>query len=293
MTPSPHRAPGELSTALRVVLAVLMAFFPVVPPATAAIERPVPNVSMTRAITQAQELPAIANYDVRDDESKHAQRVLESYREKAGKERNERIKDKKEKIKAAHERLEREIPGLAVAMSEHTGAPEIVGTARGRQKLTGRSNQPRESVARGFLQRNADLYGLSQREVAQLRKISDYQNPGGNIGWVEFQQEINGLPLFRGNLRFALNPDGEIVRTVGNIVPALEDLPTGAGKSGVNPEVSASDAVIAGAKSIGVALTGLTLKEVSDDETTWLFDRGPFEDDVKVSLNTSRSKRAW
>lgn len=284
MTPFLHRAPGELSAALRVVLAVLMAFFPVVPPATAAVERPQQNISMTRVVSQAQELPAIANYDVRDDESKHAQRVLESYREKAGKERNERIKEKKEKIRAAHARLEREIPGLAVAMSDHTGAPEIVGTGRGRQKLTDRSNQPRESVARGFLQRNADLYGLSQREVAQLRKVSDYQNPGGNIGWVEYQQEINGLPLFRGNLRFALSPDGEIVRTVGNIVPALEDLPAGAGKSGVNPEISASDAVIAGAKSIGVALTGLTLKEVSDDETTWLFDRGPFEDDVKVSL---------
>jgi extracellular elastinolytic metalloproteinase len=211
-----------------------------------------------------------ANYDIRDDATKTD--VIEMYRAKAGDERGNRIKQKKENIHAAANRVKGEVPGLDIAFSEHTGGPEIVGVGRGRQKLTGKSHEPRETVARGFLQRNADLYGLSAREVAQLRKIADYANPSGNLAWVEFKQELNGLPLFRGELRFAVTADGEIVESTGNVVPALDDAPAEQEIS-----VDAAAAVAIAARSIGVDFS-----PVAKDAN--VFDRGPFTRDIKVQL---------
>ena len=219
-----------------------------------------------------------ANYDIRDDKSKSA--VIDRYREKAGKQRNEKIQDKKEKIHGAIERVKKEVPGLAVGLSEHTGGPEIVGVARGKQKLTGKSHEPKEKVARGFLQKNADLYGLSAKEVAQLKKTADYANPSGNVSWVEYQQELNGLPLFRGNIRFAITTDGEIVRSTGNLVPALEDFSEDGNKG---TTTTAEAAVVIAAESIGVPITPLP-KDASSDGTWYLFEPGPFTDDIKVTL---------
>lgn len=194
---------------------------------------------------------ARANYDIRDDAAKAD--VIERYREKAGDQRGEKIRQKKDNIHAAAERVKGEVPGLEVAFSEHTGGPEIVGVARGKQKLTAKSHEPRETVARGFLQRNADLYGLSAREAAQLRKIADYANPSGNLAWVEFKQELNGLPLFRGEIRFALTPDGEIVESTGDLVPALEDAP-----AETEISVDSATAIAIAAQSIGADVSSMT-----------------------------------
>jgi subtilisin-like proprotein convertase family protein len=217
---------------------------------------------------------ARANYDIREDAGRA--NVIEGYRAKAGDERAARIREKKEKIHGAAARVKGEVPGLDVAFSEQTGGPEIVGVGRGRQKLTGKSKEPRENVARGFLQRNADLYGLSPREVAQLRKTADYANPAGNLAWVEFKQELNGLPLFQGEVRFAVTAEGELVESTGNLVPALDDAPAEKEIS-----VDAAAAVVVAAQSIGVELSP-RLKQA--DGTTQLFDRGPFTHDVKVQL---------
>lgn len=231
-----------------------------------------------RLTADAKENPR-ENYDVRDD--KRASDVIERYRQKAAK-RSDAIRQKKEKIRAAAARVGHEVPGLAIAFSDHTGAPEIVGVARGNRKLTSRSREPRENVARGFLQRNADLYGLTPREVAQLRKIADYANPGGNLAWVEYKQELNGLPLFRGEIRFAITTEGEIVQTTGNLVPALDDL-SDDGRKGAS--VSADAAVVTAAASIGRTFNGSpVVREASPDGTTFVFEPGPFTDDIKVQL---------
>ena len=219
-----------------------------------------------------------ANYDIRDDKTRGE--VIEQYRQKAGKQRNDRIKQKKEKIHAAVDRVKDEIPGLAVGFSEHTGAPEIVGIERGRQKLTGKSREPRENVARGFLQKNADLYGLSPKEVAQLKKTADYANPSGNLAWVEYKQELRGLPVFRGDIRFAITADGEIVQSTGNLVPALEEY---APEEDKESGFSAAAAVVVAAESIGVSISP-ALKESSSDGTTFIFEPGPFTEEIKVQL---------
>ncbi len=176
------------------------------------------------------------DYDIRDDIAKAD--VIDRYREKADK---DKIKEKKEKIARAAERVDGE--GLAVGFHKHTGAPAVVG---GRRKLTGKSNEPREQIARGFLHRNADLFGLSPNEVARLKKTADYANPSGNLAWVELKQELNGLPIFQGEIRFAVSAEGELVHGTSNLVPALEDA-----SAETTPSVSAAAAVAIAAAAIG------------------------------------------
>lgn len=188
------------------------------------------------------------DYDIRDDATRAD--VIESYRHK---QRGETVREKREAMRAAADRVKREVPGLAIEFSEHTGAPETVAIARGRQKLTPKSREPHEHVARSFIQRNADLYGLSAREAAQLRKRADYANPSGNLAWVELKQELNGLPIFRGEVRFALTPDGEIAHSTGNLVPALEDAHVA-----TEPSIDAASAIAIAAESIGADASSFT-----------------------------------
>ena len=226
----------------------------------------------------------LENYDIRDDERKQATDAIERHRQKNGKERRENIRVKKEKMQRAIEQLERSVPGLELELSKHTGGPEIVGTRKGGRKLTGRSRDKAEKITRDFLEKNSDLYGLSRQEIAQLKKTADYANPAGNLSWIELAQQVDGLPIFRGELRAALSAEGELVRTTGNLVPALEDFVPGPGKTGVTPAISAEAAAIIGAQAIGVSISSLSVKSVSPDETEYVFEPGPFSDDVKVNL---------
>ena len=49
--------------------------------------------------------------------------------------------------------------------------------------------------------------------------VADYENPAGNIAWVELEQRINGLPVFRGLIRGGFSARGELVRTTGTLGP--------------------------------------------------------------------------
>ena len=209
-----------------------------------------------------------------------------------------------ESMLKAKERLAREIPGLEVAFSDEIGAPEIVSVRSGGKMLTGKSSQSKEAVVRGFLSRNHDLYGLSLRQIGQLRKTADYTNPAGNISWVQLSQEIRGLPVFQGELLGAINSKGELFRTVGRLVPELEyakiaaeiNLQKSLGKNrdrlaahaspGKELTTSAAQAVAIGGRSIGVTVDpeSLVVSEESADGTSVVFEAGPFAQPTKAQL---------
>ena len=111
-------------------------------------------------------------------------------------------------------------------MGEALKTPESVFSTQGKKFLTKPSKQSREKIVRDFLGANAEMYGLTPREVAQLKKTADYTNPAGNLSWVEFRQEINGLPVFQGEVRAVLTKEGELVGTVSRLAPALASAET-------------------------------------------------------------------
>ena len=68
---------------------------------------------------------------------------------------------------------------------------------------------------RGFFAAHADAYRLTAAQVQSLELVADYTNPSGNMSWVEFEQRINGVPVFQGLVRGGFTRNGELARVTG------------------------------------------------------------------------------
>lgn len=227
-----------------------------------------------------------ANFDIREDKS--GKEKLETRRRERGATQKEHTEELLKTSSAAKERLEARSPEVRLVMGEALRTPESVFSTRANKFLTQRSNQSREKIVRDFLGANAEMYGLTQREVAQLKKTGDYTNPAGNLSWVELRQEINGLPVFQGEVRAVLTPEGELVGTVSRLAPALASAQLSAVNSAnvkVN-RISAAEAVSKAAESIGMTVdpAGLVVKETLADGNVVIFEPGPFGDNIRVEL---------
>jgi len=182
------------------------------------------------------------------------------------------------KIEAARQRLQWSIPGLSVEMHPIHGVPEVI-TARGMFLTPPNPKADAELIVRNFLLATAPLYGLSQAEARALETTANYANPAGNLRWVTLEQRLNGIPVFRGELRAAVTPGGEIATMVSEIVPGLD--PTTLGAPRLSPEL----AIQLAADNIGVRLGQTpTLIERSGDGLRHRFERGPFANDITVEL---------
>lgn len=241
------------------------------------------NLSMPAARGQGANKPKKENFDIRDNDSKDAVSKFERRLEKVSAKRKDKNNLLKHAMRDAKEKKSRSIPELDVLFCSLTNSPEVIELkGKGRKFLTSPSSQPRENIVKGFINDNPDLFGLSPREVAQLRKIADYTNPGGGLSWLKLEQRWNGMPVFRGEMLSAFTSSGEMTRMVGQLVGGAEaqDLATA-------PKVGAAQAVVAGADAVGVVLTEaeLTVKESSPDGRTIVFNPvAQFSGDIKVEL---------
>ncbi|MGI9089451.1 MAG: hypothetical protein ACR2HH_17200 [Chthoniobacterales bacterium] len=72
--------------------------------------------------------------------------------------------------------------------------------------LTPASSEPPETITCRFVEAHADVYGLNDAQAKQLIKFADYNNPAGNLSFVEFRQEFNGIAVFQGEILTVLDP---------------------------------------------------------------------------------------
>lgn len=252
-----------------------------------------PMLTSGKADEQTPKKQTNENYDIRNEES--ARQVLEQKRGLLSAPQKEMATALGQKMKTAQERLAKQNPNLDVEWSKETGAPEIVGVLSSKTKLTGRSKADRAEIVRSFVANNSDLYGLSKGQIGELKTVANYTNPAGNMSFVELEQRIDGIPVFQGNIRAGLTKNGELVRTTGMLVPGLDykgltqekaAFLSNTERASSTTASSAAEAVAAGADSIGVKINSaeLVVKEVSEDGTYVVFDRGVFADDIKLHL---------
>src|SRR5262245_39655655 len=108
---------------------------------------------------------AIENFDIRDRESKEAMVKFERRMEKLSSTRKEKSADLKLALWGAKKRKAESVKGLEVTFCDLTNSPEVVEMrGEGRKFLTPPSSQPRESVVRGFINDNPDLFGMSPKQ---------------------------------------------------------------------------------------------------------------------------------
>lgn len=242
-----------------------------------------------------------SNYDIREDETSEALAFRQSRLQRLSS-AQKRKSMLARSMQDAKDRLASRVRGLEVQYS-NAGAAEIVGVEAGRKRfLTGTSSKDREKIVRDFINKNSLVYGLTAKAATQLKKIADYTNPAGNFSWVELQQEINGIPVFQGELRAALTTRGEIVRTVGRLAPMVEEGDTVSASLTLSPDAASSvaEAISKAALTIGVSLDAgeLNLKEASPDGRSFIFDSGPFAEEIKVEavyfpLEAGVVTRSW
>ena len=165
--------------------------------------------------------PEIPNYDIRTD--KGAIDKIAAFRTAAGRDAS-RVADIRDEFARGEGALRARIPALRVDYNEDIRIPEVIGTdvALGRSMLTGASPAKRADTLRAFLTENRSLVGASDEQIAGLKVFSDYMNPAGNLAFVELTQEINGIPVFRGEVKAGFTPAGEMFRVINNLAPGLD-----------------------------------------------------------------------
>src|SRR5262245_13058091 len=226
---------------------------------------------------------AIENFDIRDRESQEAMLKFERRMEKLSSMRKEKSANLKLAMWSAKKRKAESVEGLEVTFCDLTNSPEIIEVrGRGRKFLTPPSSQPRENIVRSFMNENPDLFGMSPKQVARLRKTADYANPNGRLSWLRMEQRWNGMKVFQGEAAAAVTADGGMVRMMGGLGAAPEEQ-----ELEPAPSVSAAAAVVAAAASLDVALTEseLTVKKSSPDgRTVDFYPAGPFTKDIHLEL---------
>ena len=120
--------------------------------------------------------------------------------------------------------LARRVPTLKIEYNSDIRIPEVIAPEikLGRSFLTGPSSAKRSDVLKSFLVENAELVGMQAAQISGLKVFSDYTNPDGNLSFVELNQEINGVPVFRGEVKAGFTKNGEMGRVINNLAPGLD-----------------------------------------------------------------------
>jgi subtilisin-like proprotein convertase family protein len=242
----------------------------------------VSSQDLGRSRSRKQKKPIFENYDIRNgNQSKEKTVIAERELSKLTSEKRDRLAKRSEVLKEAETKLTKKISRLRVEINEGFGAPEIVGVQKGTRFLTAPSSGQPEKIVRDFIKSNKTLYGIEEQELSQFNTRASYTNPDGNLSWVSLERKLNGLPVFGGEITAVFTKRGELARTVGNLTANLEE--SALEKA---PTVSAQDAIVAGAQTIGVAVdpAALVLKEASADSTSYVFESPSFAREIKIEL---------
>lgn len=172
--------------------------------------------------TESHEI-GLENYDIRLDKKNEAVETLFKFRNDSGKSASA-IADSRADFVRGEENLRRSVLKLKVEYNADIKIPEVIApdVKKGGDVLTSSSLLKRSEILRNFIKQNDSLFGVDESQINKLEVISDYKNPSGNMSFAHLEQRINGIPVFRGEIKAGFTADGEIVRIINNLAPELE-----------------------------------------------------------------------
>lgn len=164
------------------------------------------------------ELP---NYDIRTD--KQAFEKLAAFRGTLNRSASD-VADQRDDLIRGEAALKSKVPSLKVEYSPEIRTAEVIApdVTKGRAFLARATRDKKSRSLMTFLRENKGLIGATDEQLDGLKLFSDYKNPDGNLGFVEYNQEINGIPVFRGAIRAAYSTNGELIRVINNFAPGLD-----------------------------------------------------------------------
>jgi hypothetical protein len=163
----------------------------------------------------------LVNYDIRTDKKQIDK--LAAFRSTAGRSASE-VADIRDGFVRGENVLRQSVPTLKIEYNSDIRTPEIIApqAGLGRAILWKPTGARRSDTLKNFLIENSELVGASHRQIADLKVFADYTNPDGGLSFVELDQEIDGIPVFRGEIKAGFNQAGELFRIVNNFAPGLD-----------------------------------------------------------------------
>ncbi len=249
-----------------ILLAITLAAIAVILVLTAQFPSSVSGSAVSQ--TSAGELRALPNYDIRTDKS--VREKLEGFRSTLN--RRASPDDLRHAMFRGEARLKESVPTLKIEYNKELGNAEIVApdATQGRAFLSRAATAKRSDILKEFLNRNAELFGASGSQIDDLKVFANYTNPDGNLSFVELNQEINGIPVFRGEVKAGFTKSGELIRVVNNLAPGLEYASLSTDFGDPLEAVSAAANFIDGDR----AKINLTQNRAASDKLTAVFGRG-------------------
>src|SRR6185369_13095879 len=171
-----------------------------------------------RTVSEREDLP---NYDIRSD--KNAVDRVAAFRSSLNRSAAQTA-DIRDEFTRGEATLATRVPTLKVEYNTDIRIPEVIApdVKQGRNFLTGASGEKRSDVLRSFVKENNSLIGISDAQAEGLTVTADYTNPDGNLSFAQLEQSINGIPVFRGEVKAGFTKSGEMIRVINNLAPGLD-----------------------------------------------------------------------
>lgn len=151
--------------------------------------------------------------------------------------------------------LRRVEPTADITVSSITGSVEIVKSSK---TLTGPAyGQDAKYIALDFITTNKDLYGLGEDDIASLTYVGESVNEVSGLRLAIFEQNVDGRPVFQGEIKVSIDREGRIIQTLSNLAPhAVERA------SRVESFISAEDALVSTLATVEVPFDRSAIESV-------------------------------
>jgi hypothetical protein len=175
------------------------------------------------------------------------------------------LREPSEPARRAAAALGREVSDLRVTWNPRMGTAKLVFSDVG--YLTGSSREAAERVARAWLARHRDLFGLSASAVSTLKTTRDATLPGTGMHALVFRVMYGAIPTFAGGtLGVNVAADGRILTVWADTGPT--------GTLSARPAISAADALRAVARREGVSVRVRSLGTSPRPDRLTIFEAG-------------------
>jgi hypothetical protein len=163
----------------------------------------------------------LENYDIRAD--KTAFEKIAGFRQSQSRDAAQ-VADLRAQFVEGEKALKQRVPTLKVDYNLDIRTPEVVApdVKQGRNFLTGASTAKHSEILRNFAKENNSLIGATDAQLDSLKVTADYTNPDGNLSFAHLEQLINGVPVFRGEIKAGFTKNGEMIRVINNLAPGLD-----------------------------------------------------------------------
>ncbi|MBP6004011.1 MAG: M36 family metallopeptidase [Pyrinomonadaceae bacterium] len=168
--------------------------------------------------------PGLPNFDIRTAKDEKAPAFFDAARNSVGKSAVS-VADIRDGFVRGEDALRSKLPQVKFEYNEDIRIPEVITPDVWKSKvewLSSPSGDKRADILRSFVKDNNDLIGVNDQQADGLIVTADYTNPDGNMSFAHLEQRINGVPVFRGEVKAGFTKDGRIIRVINNLAPGMD-----------------------------------------------------------------------